>query len=179
MHPLQEQFNKEIRPELMKEFGFTNLMQVPTIKKIVINVGIGKLKKDAKLLESMVGDLKAITGQHPVFTTARKSIAGFKVREGEKVGLTATLRGFKMWSFLDKLINVALPRVRDFRGLSSEALDGRGSYSMGLREQLVFPEISSDALEHTFGIEITIVTNSGQDKPTKKMLQLMRFPFKD
>ncbi len=178
MERLQEQYNKTFAPHIQKQFGFTNVMQVPQITKIVINVGIGKFKKDSKFVESIIEDLKKITGQAPVKTLARKSIAGFKVRENENVGIMLTLRGFRMWSFLDKLIHVALPRVRDFRGLALGGFDGQGNYHLGLKEQLVFPEISSDALEHTFGLQISIVTNSRNDAQTKALLQLMNFPFR-
>lgn len=178
MERLQEKFNKEISVALKEKFGFKNVMQVPKIQKIVVNVGVGKILKDAKTIDAITGDIAKITGQMPVKTRARKSIAGFKVRENQVVGLTATLRGFRMYSFLDKLINVALPRVRDFQGLSPKGFDGRGNYHLGLKEHLVFPEVSAAALDHIFGMEVSIVTNSKKDEVTREMLKLMKFPFK-
>lgn len=178
MERLQEQYNKEITPALVKKFGYKNAMQVPKLVKVVVNVGVGKLTKDAKFMEAIAHDLKEITGQSPVKTMARKSIAGFKVREGQHVGFTVTLRGNRMYSFLDKLINVSLPRVKDFRGISVNGFDGRGNFNIGLKEQLVFPEISSDALENIFGLQITVVTDAGKDEPVREMLGLMKFPFR-
>lgn len=179
MERLQEKFNKEIIPALEKKFGFKNVMQVPKIQKIVINVGVGKILKDAKTIEAITSDIAKISGQAPIKTRARKSIAGFKVRENQVVGLTVTLRGFRMYSFLDKLIHVALPRVRDFQGLSPKGFDGRGNYHLGLKEHLVFPEISASALEHIFGMEVSIVTNAKKDEVAREMLTLMKFPFKN
>ena len=164
-------------PALQKQFGYKNTMQVPKVTKIVVNVGVGKISKDTKFLDSIVADIAKITGQHPVQTKARTSIAGFKMREGQIVGIMVTLRGYRMWSFLDKLINVALPRVKDFRGLSAKAFDGRGNYHIGLREHIVFPEISSDAIEHLFGLEVSIVTNAKKDESARALLKLMNFPF--
>lgn len=178
MERLQEQFNKQIAPALKAKFGFKNVMQVPKVQKIVINVGVGKLLKDSKTIDAIAEDIAKITGQVPVRTRARKSISGFKVRENQIVGLMCTLRGFRMYSFLDKLINVALPRVRDFQGLSSKGFDGRGNYHLGLKEHLVFPEISASALEHIFGMEISIVTNAGTDEIALELLKQMKFPFK-
>lgn len=178
MERLQEQYNKEIAPALAKKFGFKNVMQVPKILKVMVNVGVGKVKEDKKKIEQIVEDVKKITGQAPVKTKARKSIAGFKVRENQIVGVVCTLRGFKMYAFLDKLINIALPRVRDFQGVSAEGFDGRGNYHLGLKEQLVFPEISSESLENIFGLEVSIVTNAKKDAPARELLTLMNFPFK-
>jgi large subunit ribosomal protein L5 len=178
MERLQEQYNKKIAPALQKEFGFKNAMQVPKVTKIVINAGVGKFIKDAKFLESIKRDLAQIAAQAPVETKARKSIAGFKIRENQVVGLMVTLRGERMYSFLDKLINVALPRVKDFRGTNPKGFDGRGNYHLGLREQIVFPEVSSEAIEHTFGLEISIVTTAGKDAPAQALLKLMNFPFR-
>ncbi len=178
MERLQEQYNKEISPALREKFGFSNLLQVPRITKVVINVGVGKIVKDAKQIDTIVADIAKITGQSPVKTIARKSIAGFKVREGQVVGIMVTLRGQKMYSFLDKLINVALPRVKDFQGVKRDGFDGRGNYHLGLKEHLVFPEISTDAIEHTFGLEVSIVTNAGKDDPARELLTQMHFPFK-
>jgi len=179
MERLQEQYNKKIAPELMKKFGFKNFMQVPKVQKIVVNVGVGKLLKDAKTVDAIVADVAKITGQAPVKTRARKSIAGFKVRENQVVGLMCTLRGFRMYSFLDKLINTALPRVRDFQGLPTGSFDGRGNYHLGLKEHLVFPEISTAALDHIFGMEVSIVTNAKKDAVARELLKLMSFPFKN
>jgi len=178
MERLQEQFNKEIAPALKEKFGFKNVMQVPKIIKIVVNVGVGKFKEDKKKIDAIAADIATITGQAPVKTAARKSIAGFKVRENQIVGVTVTLRGYKMYSFLDKLISVSLPRVRDFQGVSANAFDGRGNYHLGLKEQLVFPEISASALDNIFGLEVSIVTNAGKDDVARELLKHMKFPFK-
>lgn len=178
MERLQEQFNKEIAPALKAKFGYKNVMEVPKILKVVVNVGVGKVKDDKKKIEEIVEDLAKITGQAPVKTKARISIAGFKVRENQVVGVTVTLRGYRMYSFLDKLINIALPRVRDFQGVSSTAFDGRGNYHLGMKEQLVFPEISSESIDKVFGMEVSIVTNAKKDEPVREMLKLMKFPFK-
>ena len=178
MERLQEQYNKKIAPALKEKFKLGNVMQVPKILKILVNVGIGKFKDDKKKIDLIVEDVKKITGQAPVKTKARKSIAGFKVRENQVVGVVCTLRGFKMYSFLDKLVNVALPRVRDFQGISATAFDGRGNYHLGLKEQLVFPEISSESLDNVFGLEVSIVTNAGKDDLARELLTQMGFPFK-
>ena len=178
MERLQKQFVKEIAPALKTKFGFSNVMQVPKILKITVNVGVGKFKDDKKKVDQVVEDIKKITGQTPVKSKARKSIAGFKVRENQIVGIVCTLRGHKMYSFLDKLINVALPRVRDFQGISREGFDGRGNYHLGLKEHLVFPEISSESLENIFGVEVSIVTNAKKDEIARELLTLMRVPFK-
>lgn len=177
MERLQEQFNKEIVPQIQKKFGFKNIMQVPKITKVVVNVGVGKFKEDKKKIETIAQDIAAICGQAPVMTKARKSIAGFKVRENQTVGVVCTLRGYRMYSFLDKLIHVTLPRVRDFQGVPGKAFDGRGNYHLGIKEHLVFPEISASAIENTFGMEVSIVTNSGSDEVTREILKLMQFPF--
>ena len=178
MERLRAQFNKEIAPHLAKQFGLKNVMQVPKITKVVINVGVGKLAKDGKFVDMVVKDLALIAGQAPVKTIARKSIAGFKLREGQVVGVVTTLRGERMYAFLDKLISVALPRVKDFRGISPKGFDGRGNFHIGLKEHIVFPEITNEALEHTFGMEISIVTNAGQDAPAQELLKQMKFPFR-
>lgn len=177
MERLREQYNKEFAPKIASIFGFKNTMQTPRLTKIVINAGIGKFTKDSKAVDRIIEDLKKITGQQPVKTLARKSVAGFKIRENQIVGVMVTLRGDRMYSFLDKLINVALPRVRDFRGVKSTGFDGRGNFHLGLREQLVFPELPSDAIENIFGLEISIVTNAGADEPVRELLKLMSFPF--
>jgi large subunit ribosomal protein L5 len=178
MNRLQEQYNKEIVPKLKEKFGYKNVMEVPRIEKININVGIGKFIKDAKFVESIKRDLTQLAGQAPVETKARKSIAGFKIREQQVVGMAVTLRGQRMYAFLDKLISVALPRVKDFRGIDPKGFDGRGNFHLGLREHIVFPEISSEALEHIFGLQVSIITNAGSNDPAKELLTLMNFPFK-
>ena len=178
MERLQEQYNKKIAPALKEKYAFKNVMQVPKITKVIVNVGVGKFKDDKKKIEAIVEEVKKITGQAPVRTKARKSIAGFKVRENQIVGVVCTLRGFKMYSFLDKLINIALPRVRDFQGVSATGFDGRGNYHLGMREQLVFPEISSESLENVFGLEVSIVITGGKDEPARELLKMMNFPFK-
>jgi large subunit ribosomal protein L5 len=178
MERLQAQYNKEIAPALQKKFGFKNVMEVPKILKVVVNAGVGKFKEDKKKIESITQEMAGITGQAPILAKARKSIAGFKVRENQTVGIVCTLRGYRMYSFLDKLIHVALPRVRDFQGVSAKGFDGRGNYHLGIKEHLVFPEVSASAIENTFGLEVSIVTNSGSDEVTKELLTLMKFPFK-
>jgi len=152
-------------------------MEVPKIEKIVLNVGIGKFLKDSKFVESIKRDLTSIAGQAPVETKARKSVAGFKIREQQVVGMAVTLRGQRMYDFLDKLISIALPRVKDFRGISPKGFDGRGNYHLGLKEHIVFPEISNEALEHIFGLQVSIVTNAGKDEPARALLTAMNFPF--
>jgi large subunit ribosomal protein L5 len=153
-------------------------MQVPKIVKGMVTAGVGRIKDDKKKIELVVEDIKKITGQTPVKSKARKSLAGFKVRENQIVGIVCTLRGYKMYSFLDKLINIALPRVRDFQGVSKDSFDGRGNYHLGLKEQLFFPEISSESLDNVFGLEVSIVTNAGKDEPVRELLTQMGFPFK-
>lgn len=177
MNRLQEQYNKEIVPKLKEEFGYKNAMEVPKIQKIVLNVGIGKFLKDSKFVDSIKRDLTAISGQAPVETKARKSIAGFKIREQQVVGMAVTLRGQRMYDFLDKMISIALPRVKDFRGISPKGFDGRGNYHLGLKEHIVFPEISNEALEHIFGLQVSVVTNAGKDEPARALLTAMNFPF--
>ncbi len=177
MERLREQFNKTIAPKLAEEFGYKNVMSVPKIEKIVINVGVGKIGRDQKVLDMVVEEMRTITGQQPVKSLARKSVAGFKLREGQVVGVVTTLRGDRMYSFLDKLINVALPRVRDFRGVKRNGFDKRGNYHLGLKEHLVFPEVSSEAIENTFGMEISIVTTAGRDDVARYLLTAFGFPF--
>lgn len=179
MNRLQEQYNKEIIPALKEKFGYTNVMAVPKIKQVNLNIGVGRFLKDNKFMESIKKDFTKLAGQAPVETMARKSVAGFKVREGQQVGLTVTIRGQRMYEFLDKLISVAMPRIKDFRGVSRKGFDGRGNYNLGLKEHLVFPEISQEALEHIFGLQVTIVTNAGKDEPAYELLKQMKFPFKD
>jgi len=177
-HVLQDRYNQEVAPVLIKELNLRNVMQVPRISKIVVNIGVGEALDNAKALDAAVGDMVKITGQKPVVTKARKSIANFKLREGRAIGVKVTLRGERMWSFLDRLMNVALPRVRDFRGISSDAFDGRGNYTLGLREQLVFPEIEYDKIDKLRGLEISIVTTARSDDQSRKMLQMLGMPFR-
>ena len=178
MERLHEQYNKQIVKNLQGKFAFKNILQVPKIQKIVVNVGVGRIKEDKKKVDQVAQDLQKITGQACVKTAARKSISGFKVRENQVVGIVCTLRGERMYSFLDKLINVALPRVRDFQGVNPGWFDGRGNYHLGLKEHLVFPEISSESLENIFGMEVSIVTNAGKDEPARELLKQFNFPFK-
>jgi large subunit ribosomal protein L5 len=178
MNKMQERYQKEVVQTLIKAFGYKNVMQVPRIDKVVLNIGLGSEQDNAKALEAAMGDLTTISGQKPVMTKARKSIANFKLREGRIIGTKVTLRGKKMWYFLDRLINVALPRVRDFRGISPEAFDGRGNYTLGLKDQLIFPEIEYDKIDKLRGMEVTIVTSAKSDDHARLMLQLMGMPFK-
>ncbi|GAP10346.1 LSU ribosomal protein L5P [Bellilinea caldifistulae] len=178
MNILKEKYQKEVVPTLMKELGLHNVMQVPRITKVVVNIGLGEALDNPKALEAASGDLAKITGQKPVITKARKSIAAFKLREGRAIGTMVTLRGERMWSFLDRLMNIVLPRVRDFRGVSAEAFDGRGNYTLGLREQIIFPEIEYDKVDKVRGMEITIVTTAPTDDQAVKLLQLLGMPFR-
>jgi large subunit ribosomal protein L5 len=176
-HHLKERYEKEIVPALMKEMGIDNPMQAPRIMKIVVNVGVGEAIDNAKALDSAVEDIAIITGQQPVITKARKSIANFKLREGRSIGVKVTLRGERMWSFYDRLVNVALPRTRDFRGVPANSFDGRGNYTLGIREQLTFPEIEYDKIEKIRGFEVTIVTSAPDDEHGRRLLQLLGMPF--
>jgi large subunit ribosomal protein L5 len=175
---MQERYQKEVIPALRKAFDYKNVMQVPRIDKVVLNIGLGSEQDNAKALEAAMGDMTTIAGQKPVMTKARKSIANFKLREGRIIGTKVTLRGDKMWAFLDRLLNTALPRVRDFRGVSPDAFDGRGNYTLGLRDQLIFPEIEYDKIDKLRGMEVTIVTTANSDDHARLMLQLMGMPFK-
>ncbi len=177
MNRMQERYRTEIAPALIKAFGFKNTMQVPRVEKVVVNIGVGEALDNPKALEAAVGDLTTITGQKPVTTKARKSIANFKLREGRLIGVKVTLRGERMWAFLDRLLNVALPRVRDFRGVSANAFDGRGNYTLGLRDQLVFPEVEYDKIDKLRGLEVTIVTTARDDEQARALLQLLGMPF--
>lgn len=177
-HYLKERYEKEVAPALMKEFNLENRMQVPRLEKVVVNVGVGEALESAKALDATVNDIRTITGQQPVVTRARKSIANFKLREGSSVGVKVTLRGLRMWSFLDRLINVALPRTRDFRGVSPDSFDGRGNYTLGVREQLIFPEVSYDDIDKIRGFEVTIVTSAPDDEQGRRLLQLLGMPFR-
>ncbi|GAB4398749.1 MAG: 50S ribosomal protein L5 [Anaerolineales bacterium] len=174
---MQERYNKEVAPALLKSFGFKNVMQVPRLEKIVVNIGLGEALDNPKALEAAVTDLTAITGQKPVQTKARKSIANFKLREGRLIGTKVTLRGPRMWAFFDRLVNIALPRVRDFRGISPNAFDGRGNYTLGLKDQLVFPEIEYDKIDKLRGMEITIVTSAKNDDEARALLRQLGMPF--
>jgi large subunit ribosomal protein L5 len=178
MNRLRERYEKEITPALVKELQLNNIMQVPHIKKVVVNIGLGEALDNPKALDAASGDLAAITGQHPVITKARLSIANFKLREGRSIGAMVTLRGSRMWDFLDRLMNIVLPRVRDFRGVSPESFDGRGNYTLGLREQIIFPEIEYDQVDKIRGLEITIVTSAGNDERAKVLLQMLGMPFR-
>ena len=174
---LRDKYNNEVKQSLIEEFGYHNVMEVPRLEKVVINIGLGAAKDNPKALEGAINDLTIISGQKPIVTHARKSIANFKLREGNKVGLKATLRGDKMYAFLDKLMNVALPRVRDFRGINPNAFDGRGNYALGLKEQLIFPEIEYDKIDEIRGMDIAIVTTAKTDEEAKSFLEKMGMPF--
>ena len=179
MLTLKEIYEKEVTPALMGTFGYRNGMQVPALKKIVLNIGLGEAIKNIKLLDSAVADLALIAGQKPVITKARKSIAAFKLREGMPIGCMVTLRRTKMYDFLYKLINITLPRVRDFRGISGKAFDGRGNYSLGIKEHIIFPEIDYDKTDSIKGLNISIVTSAETDKEGKELLRLMGMPFRN
>jgi large subunit ribosomal protein L5 len=177
MNRMQEKYNNEVVPALRKAFDLKNIMQVPHITKVVVNIGMGEAMDNPKAMESAVSDLTTITGQKPVMTKARKSIANFKLREGRLIGTKVTLRGDRMWAFLDRLLSTALPRVRDFRGVSANAFDGRGNYTLGLRDQLIFPEIEYDKIDKLRGMEVTIVTTAKNDDQARVLLQLLGMPF--
>ena len=174
---LKAKYNAEIAPALMQKFGYKSTMQIPRLDKIVVNVGCGEARDNAKVLESVVNDLSTITGQKPVITKAKKSVANFKLREGMPIGAKVTLRQDKMWEFLDRLFNVALPRVRDFRGINPNAFDGRGNYALGLKEQLIFPEIDYDKIDKIRGMDIVICTTAQTDEEAKELLTLLGAPF--
>ena len=178
MEKLREQYKNEVIPAMMKKFNYSSVMEVPKLEKIVINIGLGDIKDNPKALDNAINDLCIITGQKPVITKAKKSIAAFKLREGVKVGCKVTLRASKMYDFAYKFFNVALPRVRDFRGVSSNSFDGRGNYSMGLKEQLIFPEIEYDKVDKLRGMDIIFVTTAKTDEEAKELLKLMGMPFK-
>ena len=178
MNKLKEQYQTEMVPALQEALNLENVMQVPQIKKVVINIGMGEALDNPKALDAAVSDLSQITGQKPVITKARVSIANFKLREGRSIGVKVTLRGERMWSFLDRLINIVLPRVRDFRGVPRDAFDGRGNYTLGLREQLIFPEIEYDKIDKIRGMEITIVTSARTDEQAAQLLEMLGMPFR-
>jgi len=177
-HYLKQRYQDEIVPTLMGSLGLDNVMEVPRLRKVVVNIGVGEALDNAKALDAAVADLTKVVGQKPIVTKARKSIANFKLREGRVIGVKVTMRGERMWSFLDRLINVALPRVRDFRGISPNSFDGRGNYTVGLREQLVFPEIEYDKIDKIRGLEITIVTSAKTDEAGKQLLNMLGMPFR-
>ncbi len=178
LKPMREQYAEDVVPALIKEFGYTSVMQVPSIKKIVINIGLGEALDNAKAIDFAKNDIQRITGQQPVVTRARKSIAAFKLREGRAIGLKVTLRGEKMWSFFTRLIHVALPRTRDFQGVSPDSFDGRGNYTLGLREQLLFPEVDYDEIDRIRGMELSIVTSAQTDEEGFLLLANLGMPFR-
>jgi large subunit ribosomal protein L5 len=172
-----ERYRNEVVPTMRKEFNYPNVMRVPRIEKVVLNIGLGEALQNAKALDAASNDLATIAGQKPVITKAKRSIAAFKLREGNSIGVTVTLRSERMWSFLDRLMNIALPRQRDFRGVSPDSFDGRGNYSLGLREQLAWPEINYDSVDKVRGMAITVVTTAQTDEEGRRLLQLMGMPF--
>lgn len=178
MHILRQHYEDNVRPALMKRFDYNNVMQVPRVVKVVVNVGVGEALENARALDATVEDIQTITGQKPVVTRARKSVANFKLREGRAIGVKVTLRGERMWSFLDRLMNVALPRTRDFRGIPASAFDGRGNYTLGLREQILFPEIEYDQIDKVRGMEVTVVTTAETDEEGRELLRMLGMPFK-
>jgi large subunit ribosomal protein L5 len=177
MPRLKDLYREQVVPTLQKELGYQNIMQVPRMEKIVVNVGLGEALQSARALDAAVQDITTITGQKPIVTRARKSIANFKLREGNPIGAKVTLRGNRMWDFLDRLCNIALPRQRDFRGISPDSFDGRGNYTLGLREQLIFPEIDYDSIDKIRGFEITIVTTANTDEEGLQLLRHLGLPF--
>ncbi len=177
MARLRELYKQEVAPALMSKFSYKSVMQIPKLEKIVINVGAGEARDNSKVIDAIMSDIAAITGQRPVVCTARKSVANFKLREGMKIGVKVTLRGDKMYEFLDRLLNVALPRVRDFRGINPNSFDGRGNYNLGIKEQLIFPEIEYDKIDKVRGMDICLVTTAKTDEEAKELLTLMGAPF--
>jgi large subunit ribosomal protein L5 len=175
---LLERYRSEVVPAMEKEFGYDNVMRVPRVEKVVLNIGMGEALQNAKALDFASADMTTIAGQHPVITKAKKSVAAFKLRENNPIGVTVTLRGERMWSFLDRLMNIALPRQRDFRGVSPDSFDGRGNYSLGLREQLIWPEISYDKVDRVRGMAVTIVTTAHSDEEGRRLLALLGMPFR-
>ena len=176
---LKSKYNEEIIPQMMSEFSFTNRLRVPRVTKVIVNVGLGEALASSNVVQVVARDLQLITGQKPIERKAKKSIANFKLREGQVIGLSVTLRSYNMWFFLDKLFNVSLPRVRDFRGVSKKSFDGNGNYSLGLQEQVIFPEIDYNEIDKLRGMQINIVTTSNSDDETKKLLELLGMPFED
>jgi len=176
---LKSRYKSDVAAHLQQQFGYKNRMQIPTLTKVVVNMGVGEAAKDSKLIEGAVRDLATITGQKPIVTKARKSIANFKLREGQPIGAHVTLRGDRMWEFMDRLLSISLPRIRDFRGLSPKQFDGSGNYTFGLTEQVVFPEIEQDKLDRVRGMDITIVTSAKNDDEGRALLRALGFPFRD
>lgn len=174
---LRETYRQDVVPALMKEFGYRNVMEVPRLEKIVVNIGMGEALQNPKALDSAASDVAAITGQKPIITRAKRSIANFKVRQGNRIGLMVTVRGDRMWELMDRMVNAALPRIRDFRGVPSKGFDGRGNYSMGVREQLIFPEIEYDKIDRIRGLQVTLVTSARNDEEGRRLLQLLGVPF--
>lgn len=174
---LKEKYRNETLPALVQEFGYKNVMQAPRLQKVTVNIGLGEAVQNAKALDSASNDVATVTGQHPVITRAKKSISNFKLREGMPIGVMVTLRGNRMWEFMDRLVNAALPRIRDFQGVSPNSFDGRGNYSLGLREQMLFPEIEYDKIEKVRGLQITIITTAETDEEGKRLLELLGMPF--
>ena len=177
MARLQEQFKSELAPKLMEKFGYTSVMQIPRLDKVIINVACGEARDNPKMLDAIVADLKQITGQKPVLCKAKKSVANFKLREGMTIGAKVTLRGERMYEFVDRFFNLALPRVRDFRGINPDSFDGRGNYNLGVREQLIFPEIDYDKIDKVRGMDVTIVTTAANDEEARELLSLLGAPF--
>ena len=177
MARLKDYYKSDVAPALMKKFGYKSVMQIPKLEKIVVNVACGEARENAKVMDAVVKDLSAITGQKPVLTTAKKSIANFKLREGMVIGAKVTLRGEKMYEFMDRFFNVALPRVRDFRGINANSFDGRGNYNIGLKEQLIFPEIEYDKIDKIRGMDISFVTTANTDEESRELLSLLGAPF--
>ena len=177
MARLQETYAKEIAPALMKKFNYKSVMQIPKLDKVVINVGCGEARDNPKIMDAILSDLAKITGQKPIVCKAKKSVANFKLREGMNIGVKVTLRGDRMWEFLDRLFNVALPRVRDFRGVSADSFDGRGNYALGVKEQLIFPEIEYDKVEKVRGMDVIVVTTAKTDEEARELLRLFGMPF--
>nr|WP_279232360.1 50S ribosomal protein L5 [Thermus albus] len=175
---LKRKYYEEVRPELIRRFGYKNIWEVPRLEKVVVNQGLGEAKEDARILEKASKELALITGQKPAITRAKKSISNFKLRKGMPIGLRVTLRGDRMWIFLEKLLHVALPRIRDFRGVNPGSFDGRGNYNLGLREQLIFPEITYDMVDALRGMDIAVVTTARTDEEAKVLLELLGFPFR-
>ncbi|ASD68598.1 MULTISPECIES: 50S ribosomal protein L5 [Pseudoalteromonas] len=178
MAKLHEVYKDKVVKELQEKFGYSSVMQVPQIEKITLNMGVGEALADKKILENAVADLESISGQKPLVTKARKSVAGFKIREGYPIGCKVTLRGERMWDFLERLVSIAMPRIRDFRGVSAKSFDGRGNYSMGVREQIIFPEIDYDKVDRVRGMDITITTSAKTDDEGRALLEAFNFPFK-
>lgn len=174
---LKEMYRQEVVPALIKEFGYRNVMEVPRLEKVVVNIGLGEALQNPKALDSAASDIAAITGQKPVITRAKRSIANFKVRQGNPIGLMVTVRGDRMWELVDRMVNAALPRIRDFHGVSNKGFDGRGNYSLGIREQLIFPEIEYDKIDRIRGLQLTLVTTARNDEEGKRLLQLLGMPF--